>query len=70
MAADLTALEAAITQIEGVARSTEELLIRLAGLYAACKNDPAAVQALSDRVVATATAMAAAVVANDPGEGA
>ena len=70
MAADLSALEAAITQIEGVAQSTEQLLVKLAGLYAACKNDPVAVQALSDRVVATANAMAAAVIANDPGEGA
>jgi hypothetical protein len=66
MAADLTALTAQVvenTQLEG---SAVQLIQNIAAQMAAARNDPIAVQALVDKLQASATALSAAVIANTP----
>lgn len=46
--------------------SAVTLLNQLSALLAASKNDPAKIQQLSDQLKASATALAAAIVANTP----
>lgn len=66
---DLTALEAAVTEDEKADSSAATLLKKLFDEVEANKTDPAALQALVDRVRASTGALAAAVVANTPATG-
>jgi len=58
-------IEAAVTRIEGVVPSVVTLLNQIAADLRACA-DPAATQALADRIDAKAADLAAAVTANQP----
>jgi hypothetical protein len=64
----LADLEAAVTKDEDADSSAETLIVKLAELYAANKLDPARIQAITDRVVATSGKLSDAVVANTPAE--
>lgn len=67
MALDLTALEAEITRDETVNGSARSLIIALAAEVEANKGNPAALQALVDRLRASQDDLASAVAANTPG---
>lgn len=66
MATDLTALAAQVQANTNAKASAIIVLNRLAADFAACKNNPAEIQALSDQLKASSDALAAAVVANTP----
>ena len=66
MAADLSKLEAEVTRDDTVNGSAETLIVQLAALFEAAKADPAAIQALVDRIRSQSDRLAAAVVANTP----
>ncbi len=66
--ADLTALEAAVKANTDAEDSALTLIKTIADELAASKTDPAKVQALADKLNASAAALAAAVVANTPAE--
>jgi hypothetical protein len=63
---DLTALEAEVTRNESVDGSASTLLKTLFDEVEAAKSDPAAVQAIVDRVRASNDSLSAAVAANTP----
>jgi hypothetical protein len=67
MALDLTALDAEITRDTDVNSSASTLITQLAAAFEAAKGDPAAVQALVDKLRANNDSLAAAVAANTPG---
>jgi hypothetical protein len=67
MPLDLTALEAEVTRNETVDGSASALLKALFDEVEAHKDDPAAIQAIVDRVRASNDSLAAAVAANTPG---
>ncbi len=64
--ADLTALEAAVKANTDAEDSALTLITTIAAELAASKTDPAKVQALANKLNASAAALAAAVVANTP----
>jgi hypothetical protein len=64
--ADLTALAAQVKTNTDAEASAVTLLATLSADIAAIKNDPVAIQALSDQLKASAATLAAAVVANTP----
>jgi hypothetical protein len=64
--ADLTALAAQVKTNTDAEASAVTLLTTLSADIAAIKNDPVAIQAMSDQLKASAAALAAAVVANTP----
>ena len=64
MASDLTDITQKVTDTEGTEESAITLITSLAQEIADNKNDPAALQALSDRLNAENTKLAAAVAAN------
>lgn len=64
MAADLTALTAQVTANTDVEASAVILINGLAAQLVAAKNDPVAIQALADKLKASADSLAAAVTAN------
>jgi hypothetical protein len=66
MPLDLTALEAEVTRNETVDGSASALLKALFDEVESAKNNPAAIQAIVDRVRTANDALAAAVVANTP----
>ena len=66
MPLDLTALEAEVTRNDTVDGSASALLKTLFDAVEAAKNDPAAIQAIVDRVRASNDSLAAAVAANTP----
>lgn len=66
MALDLTALTAAVTEDESVDSSAATLLKTLFDEVEAAKTDPAAIQAIVDRVRNSTAALSAAVAANTP----
>jgi len=66
MALDLSALESEVTRDNDVASSASTLISALATALEQTKGDPAAVQALADRLRAQTDALAAAVAANTP----
>ena len=68
MALNMSALEAEITRDEQVNSSAATLIAAIATELEAVKGDPAAVQALADRLKANSDALAAAVAAHTPGE--
>jgi hypothetical protein len=61
---EFDALVAAVTQVEGTEASAAAAIVGLANLYAAAKNDPVAIQALSDRLLASDNPLQTAVAAN------
>ncbi|MEP7304193.1 MAG: hypothetical protein ABJA98_01620 [Acidobacteriota bacterium] len=61
---DLTALTDEVARNESVDASASALLTTLFNAVEAAKNDPAAIQAIVDRVRSSNDALAAAVVAN------
>ena len=63
---DLTQLEASVTDEETVDGSAATLLKTLFDEVEAHKNDPAAIQALVDRVRASTGKLSEAVAANTP----
>ena len=63
---DLTALTAEVAKNEEVDASASLLLKKLFDEVEAAKTDPAAIQAIVDRVRASNDALAAAVAANTP----
>jgi len=67
MPLDLTALEAEVARDETVNGSAATLLKTLFDEVEANKGNPAAIQAIVDRVRTQSDALAAAVVANTPG---
>jgi hypothetical protein len=63
----ITALEAKVTETEGVAASAKVLIAEFAKFVAANKADPVALQAYVDRLTASNAGLADAVAANpDP----
>lgn len=64
MTAELDALAVRITEMEGVEASAIACIQALAAAFAAVKDDPAAIQALADRVAASDESLAAAIAAN------
>ena len=68
MALDLSALEQEVTRNESVDDSASLLLTTLFNEVEANKTDPAAIQAIVDRVRSSNDKLAAAVSANTPGE--
>ena len=66
MALDLTALTEEVARLETVEASATALLHTLLDEVAANKDDPAALQALVDRVKAADDGLAAAVAAGTP----
>lgn len=64
---DLTALEAEVARNESVDDSASILLKQLFDEVEKSKNDPAAIQAIVNRVRAANDKLTAAVVANTPG---
>jgi hypothetical protein len=59
-------LETQVTGIESVDQSAVTLIQGIAAQLADAKTDPAKIQALADRLNASATALAAAITANTP----
>jgi uncharacterized coiled-coil protein SlyX len=66
MALDLTVLTEEVARLETVEASAVALVKALADEVAANVNDPAALQALVDRIKASDDTLAAAVAANTP----
>lgn len=64
MASDLQTLTDQVTATLTVEQSAITLINGLAADIASLKNDPAALQALSDQLKASATALSAAITAN------
>lgn len=64
--ADLTSLTAAVERAVTVEESAITLIQGIAAELAAAKNDPAAVQALADKLNTGADALSSAVTANTP----
>ena len=62
----LDALTAAVTAEETVDGSAVKLITDLAALIEANKTDPVALQALADRLNASAATLSAAITANTP----
>jgi hypothetical protein len=69
MPLDLTALEAEITRDEQVNSSAATLIAAIATELESVKGDPAAVQALVDRLRSQSDSLAQAVANNTPGAG-
>jgi hypothetical protein len=65
-ALDLTALTAEVSRNDSVDGSAAALLTTLFNAVEAAKDDPAAIQAIVDRVRAANDSLAAAVAANTP----
>lgn len=66
--ADLGPLTAEVTRDVEVKSAAATLLEGLSAKIAELKNDPAALQALSDQLKASSDALAAAIVANTPSQ--
>ena len=66
MSEQLDTLTGTVTATGGVIDSAIELLGGLSAQIAAIKDDPVAIQALSDELAAKKDALAAAIVANTP----
>jgi hexokinase len=66
MASDLTDLTTQVQAETDAETSAITLLTTLSADIASLKNDPVAIQALSDKLKANAATLAAAVVANTP----
>jgi chromosome segregation ATPase len=66
MAADLTQLEAQVKANTDAEASAVTLLTQLSDMLKSAQNDPAKVQAIADSLKSSATALAAAIVANTP----
>lgn len=66
MSKQLDDLATQVSQVETVEQSAITLIQGLAAQIAASANDPAAIQALAARLLASSTALAAAVTANTP----
>ncbi len=66
MSVELDNLTAEVAEVKGVAQSAVTLIKGLADQIAALKADPVALQALSDDLKATASALGAAIQANTP----
>lgn len=66
MPLDLTQLESEVSRNESVDASASTLLKTLFDAVEAAKNDPAAIQAIVDKVRASNDSLAAAVAANTP----
>jgi len=66
MATKLQDLQAAVAASTAVETSAIALLQGLAAQIAELKNDPAAIQAMTDQLQASAAALAAAITANTP----
>jgi len=66
MAADLTSLTAQVQKNTTIEESAVTLIQGIAAQLAAAKNDPAAIQSLSDQLNASATDLSAAIAANTP----
>jgi hypothetical protein len=66
MIAELTALQAQVAQNTTVNGSAAMLLSGIADQFAALKDNPAAIAALSDQLKTSANDMSAAIVANTP----
>jgi hypothetical protein len=64
--ADLTTLTAQVTANTDVEASAVILINGLAAQLLAAKNDPVAIQALADKLNASAASLAAAITANTP----
>ena len=64
--ADLSGLTAQVTANTDVEASAVALLNGLAAQIAQLKTDPAALQALSDQLKASATSLSEAITANTP----
>ncbi len=64
--ADLSGLTAQVTANTDVEASAVTLLNGLAAQIAQLKTDPAALQALSDQLKASATSLSEAITANTP----
>lgn len=64
MPLDLSALEAEVTRDTDVNSSASTLISALAAQFEAVKGDPAAIQALADKLRANNDSLAAAVAAN------
>jgi hypothetical protein len=67
MALDLTALEAELTRDDSVTDSAVTLITQLMAEVEANKGNPAAIQAIVDRVKGSTDKLAAAVAAGTPG---
>jgi hypothetical protein len=63
---EMDELETQVTGIESVDQSAVTLIQGIAAQLADAKTDPVKIQALSDRLNASATALAAAITANTP----
>lgn len=63
---DLSALEAEVTRNETVDGSAKALLERLFAEFESHKNDPAAIQALVDRLRGSSDTLVTAITANTP----
>jgi hypothetical protein len=63
---ELEALKAQVAENTAVEQSAVTLISGLAGQIAALKDDPAALQALSDSLHSSADSLAAAIAANTP----
>lgn len=68
MALDFSQLEAEVARDETVDGSASTLIAKLAAEVEANKNNPAALQALVDRLRASNDALSAAVAANTPAD--
>lgn len=68
MALDLTALTEEVARLETVEESATALIRALVEEVAANKQDPAALQALVDRIKASGDDLANAVVENTPAQ--
>jgi hypothetical protein len=66
MASDLTDLTAQVQAETDAETAAITLLTTLSADIASLKNDPVAIQALSDKLKANAAALSAAIVANTP----
>jgi hypothetical protein len=66
MTPQLQALTDKVTEMETVEASASALIVNLAAAFVAVKDDPAAIQALADRVTAADASLSAAVIANTP----
>lgn len=66
MSAELDALEAAVTENEGLDESIIQLVNGLAAQIATLKEDPVKLQALADSLRTQSAALSAAIQANTP----
>jgi hypothetical protein len=68
MSASLDTLTAQVKANTDVEASAVQLLVGLSAEIASLKNDPVAIQSLSDQLKTSADALGAALVANTPAE--